>query len=247
MTKQSYIAIIAVIVVLFGLFALISRHPAGTGDDNPTDPGMPPKIQPLPIPDMTGVNESWNTLISYADGAPIGNPNAEYTLIEIGDFQCPQCGKARPIIEQMLKTSGGKIKIYFVNLPLKMHPHAHYAAIAALAAANQGKFWPMYNVLYGHQDELIPSEIQYFAAQEIPGFNVSRYSTDVTSPALAARVQQQVAELTTLKINTTPTVFVRKTSGGPITWIVGTIDTPDSIGLTHFAANPPWAPGAKKI
>jgi len=244
MTKQSYFAIIALIVVLVAVYGFISSHPAGvTTDDSTTPPPSPSTKPPLYVPHLnaTDLNAHWNELLTYADAPPLGSPNAEYTLIEIGDFQCPQCGRVHLEIENLIASSHGKANLYFINFPLQMHPHAPFAARAALAAAQQGKFWQMYNVLYDHQDELIPSEIQYYSGQEIPGFNVPKYLSDVSSSNIAQRVSQQVHEVQSLDMDSTPTILVRKSSGGTPVWYIGKRDTADTFGLDHLASKPPWA------
>jgi protein-disulfide isomerase len=121
-----------------------------------------------------------------------------------------------------------------------MHPHARFAAQAALAASEQGKFWPMFDLLYSHQDELIPSEVQYYATQEMPTLNINKFVSDTSSPTVVSRVDQQIKFVQSLKIGATPTFIVRKTSGGTPAWYVGTKDTPVSQGLNHFIAAPPW-------
>ena len=114
------------------------------------------------------------------------------------------------------------------------------AAQAALAASEQGKFWPMFDLLYSHQDELIPSEVQYYATQEMPTLNINKFVSDTSSPTVVSRVDQQIKFVQSLKIGATPTFIVRKTSGGTPAWYVGTKDTPVSQGLNHFIAAPPW-------
>jgi len=132
-----------------------------------------------------------------------------------------------------------------VNFPLKMHPHARFAAEASIAAADQGKFWPMYEVLYQHQDELIPSEVQYYASTEIKGFDSNKFLADVNAAATKDRVAKQEAEVTSLKVDETPTLFVRKSSGGDVSWYIGIKDAPlsDTLGVSTLAAAPPWATG----
>ena len=243
MTTKSYISIIAVVIVLMGLYAFISRQQPAA----PTEP--PPGAKPPQYNsrlNVGAINSNWNTLLSFADAPALGSPKAEYTLIEVGDFQCPQCGKVRPLVEELIARSHGDAKLYFVNFPLtNAHPHALYAAQAALAAADQGKFWPMYEVLYEHQDELIPSEIQYYAGTEINGFDVKKYLADVNAQATAQRVQDQLHEVQSLNIDSTPTLLIRKTAGGTPTWYIGAND--DAIantkGVTDLAAAPPWLVG----
>jgi protein-disulfide isomerase len=246
MSKQSYIGVVAVLVVLIGLFALISHLQSASVpfSDNPTT--LPPPGANYNI-DIGLINNNWNRLLAAADSAPAGNPNAPYTLIEIGDFQCPQCGKAHPLVEQMLDDSKGSAKFYFVNNPLPMHAHSHFAALAGIAAGKQGKFWQMYDLLYSHQDELIPSEIQYYSEQTIPGFKVALYNQDVGAIATSEFLKDQVALVRSLHLDCTPTFLLRSTNGGTVGWYVGLDDTPTSLGFQHLAKSPPWINGGKII
>src|ERR671937_2170199 len=84
-----------------------------------------------------------------------GPSTAPVTLLEYGDYECPYCGQAYPIIKEVQKHLGNKLRFVFRNFPLtEIHPHAQHAAEAAEAAADQGKFWEMHDLLYEHQDAL---------------------------------------------------------------------------------------------
>jgi protein-disulfide isomerase len=243
MTKQSYFAIGIVIVLLSILYVAICLHPAGLdmGLNEATESDGPPPPPPPSRLSADTINKEWKTLIADSCAPAVGNPRAAYTAIEVGDFQCPQCGKMRPIIENLVISSQGNLKLYFLNFPLQTaHPHALFAAQAALAAAKQGKFWQMYDLLYTHQDELIPSEIQYYSGTDIPGFNETVYLSDVNSPAIKAKLKTQIDELYNIQIDATPTLLLRKSSGGTPAWYIGSNDLGNSLGITHLAANPPW-------
>ena len=86
-----------------------------------------------------------------------GPENAPITLVEFGDYQCPYCGAAYPVVKRLQKTLGKKLRFVFRNFPLtEAHPYALVAAEAAEAAALQGKFWEMHDLIYENQDELEP-------------------------------------------------------------------------------------------
>src|SRR3954467_13007109 len=94
-----------------------------------------------------------------------GNPQGEVTLIEYGDFQCPHCGRAHPIITQLLERMGDDIRFVFRHFPLtQMHPDAQLAAGSAESAATQGKFWEMHDALYENQEALDPQSLSSYAA-----------------------------------------------------------------------------------
>src|SRR6195256_6171449 len=84
-----------------------------------------------------------------------GPQKAAVTLLEYGDYECPYCGAARPIVKAIDKRMGEKLQFAFRHFPVTtIHPHAQQAAEAAEAAGAQGKFWAMHDTLYEHQDQL---------------------------------------------------------------------------------------------
>src|SRR5271156_4603635 len=84
-----------------------------------------------------------------------GTANAPVTLVEYGDYQCPYCGEAYPIVKALQERLGKQVRFVFRNFPLtELHPHAEHAAEAAEAAGAQGKFWEMHDILNAHQDAL---------------------------------------------------------------------------------------------
>src|SRR6266853_6975719 len=85
----------------------------------------------------------------------LGDEHAPVTLVEYGDYECPHCGRAHPIVREAQKRMGRRLRFVFRNFPLaEMHPHAVHAAEAAEAAAIQGKFWEMHDLLFEHQAAL---------------------------------------------------------------------------------------------
>src|SRR5215831_12735738 len=95
-----------------------------------------------------------------------GRASAPLTLVEFGDYQCPYCGAAYPVVKQLQRDLGGKLRFVFRNFPLtQAHPYAMVAAEAAEAAALQGKFWEMHDIIYENQDQLDPSILPLWAQQ----------------------------------------------------------------------------------
>src|SRR6185295_4761629 len=89
----------------------------------------------------------------------IGPATAPVTLVEYGDYECPYCRRADPVVRRIRQELGDRLRFVFRNYPQNsVHPHASEAAMAAEAAAAQGKFWPMHDELYDHQDELAESD-----------------------------------------------------------------------------------------
>jgi len=86
-----------------------------------------------------------------------GDEQAPVTLVEYGDYQCPHCGRAYPIVQRVQKHFGKQLRFVFRNFPLtEIHPYAEAAAEAAEFAASQGKFWEMHDAIFENQDRLSP-------------------------------------------------------------------------------------------
>jgi len=135
-----------------------------------------------------------------------GPADAPVTLVEYGDFECPFCGQAETVIRALL-TDFGDLRYVWRQLPLNdVHPHAQIAAEATEAAAEQGAFWEMHDLLFDHQDALRPSDLVGYAAQL--GLDTERFAEDLHRHAGAARVAEDVdgADLST--VSGTPTFFV---------------------------------------
>ncbi len=136
-----------------------------------------------------------------------GNPDAELTLVEYGDFECPFCGDATGMLEDLTERLGVRGRYIFRHLPLTdVHPHAFDAAVAAEAASRQGAFWPMHNKLFGHQDHLEREDLLRYADEL--GLDVGRFTADLDDPALADRVRADMASAHDSGARGTPTFFV---------------------------------------
>jgi protein-disulfide isomerase len=96
----------------------------------------------------------------------LGNPEAPVTVIEYGDFECPYCAAAAPVLRQLVEESDGRVRLVFRHFPLAgTHPHALTAALAAEAAGAQGAFWPMHDVLFARQDRLSDTALRAYAEE----------------------------------------------------------------------------------
>lgn len=95
-----------------------------------------------------------------------GSPDAPVTLVEYGDYECPNCGRAFPIVDSIRERMGDRLRFVFRNFPLKLaHPHALRAAEAAEAAGAQGRFWAMHDLLYENQDALEDDDLRTYAEE----------------------------------------------------------------------------------
>lgn len=136
-----------------------------------------------------------------------GNPNAPLTLLEYGDYQCPYCGAAYPIVEQVRQHFGDRLRFAFRHFPLtQVHPDAESAAEAAEAAGAQGKFWEMHDMLYTHQHALDDAHRAEYAAAI--GLDVGRFKLELASHAYAERVREQFLSGVRSGVNGTPTFFI---------------------------------------
>jgi Na+/H+ antiporter NhaA len=136
-----------------------------------------------------------------------GRPDAPVTLVEYGDFECPFCGRATGVVKELRRRFGDDLRYVFRHLPLTdVHPHAEAAAHAAEAAAAQGRFWEMHDVLFAHQDELEPDDLLRHAAAA--GLDVDRFAADVGAERYAQRVREDVESAEASGARGTPTFFV---------------------------------------
>ena len=231
MSTKSIVGILAVLLVLIGALVAIGQPWKGS---TPPEPPPPPILTTKDL-----IKQHWKEILAAASAPPIGNPTAPYTMVEIGDFQCPECGKMEPVVKRLVEGSQGKVKLYFINFPLPMHPHAREAALASLAAADQGKYWQMYNMLYGNQDELILSEIEY-NARSIPGLDTNRLAKDAVSEKEANKLMQQLQLDSNLQIVFTPTIIVTPSDGSDPSLYVGSKGQKGTPGIEALAAASPW-------
>ena len=130
---------------------------------------------------------------------------ASITIVEFGDFECPYCGQAEPIVRELLADTD--IKYVWRHLPLAdVHPHAELAAEAAEAAGAQGKFWEMHDLLFEHQDALEPRDLVRYA--EELGLDVARFHAELKKHKYQARVAQDVESADVSGATGTPTFFI---------------------------------------
>jgi Na+/H+ antiporter NhaA len=147
-------------------------------------------------------------------GAPVdpgrdhirGPARAPVTIVEYGDFECPYCGQAEPVIRELL-AGHGDVRYVWRHLPLNdVHPHAQLAAEAAEAAAAQGAFWPMHDLLLAHQDDLEISDLIRHA--DDLGLDGARFREHLRRRAGAARIAEDIDTADLSGVSGTPTFFI---------------------------------------
>jgi Na+/H+ antiporter NhaA len=135
-----------------------------------------------------------------------GPEDAPVTLVEYGDFECPYCGQAEPVVRELLRDFGD-LRYVWRHLPLNdVHPHSQMAAEAAEAAAEQGAFWEMYDLLLSHQSALTEGDLVGYA-QEL-GLDVERFEEDLERHTGAARIAEDVDGADLSGVSGTPTFFI---------------------------------------
>jgi Na+/H+ antiporter NhaA len=134
-----------------------------------------------------------------------GPHHAAITIIEFGDFECPYCGQAEPIVRELL--SDTSIRYVWRHLPLTdVHPQAELAAEASEAAATQGAFWPMHDLLLSHQDQLARADLIRFAGDL--NLDTERFAEELDDGKHAVRVAQDVESADISGVSGTPTFFI---------------------------------------
>ena len=136
-----------------------------------------------------------------------GPPDAPVTLVEYGDYQCPYCGRAYPIIKAIQARLGDDLRFVFRNMPLRnAHPYAQIAAESAEAAAAQGRFWEMHDAIYEQQKMLSPSYLVELAGRL--GLDVARVEADLAAGRYRERIERDFMGGVRSGVNGTPTFFV---------------------------------------
>lgn len=192
MSKQ-FLAILAAIIIIFAGIVIISGNKSNSS------------------------NGSTSTLTQHVEGQGQGG----VTLVEYGDYQCPFCGQYYPIVKQVESEFDGQIKFQFRNFPLtNLHQNAFAAARAAEAAALQGKFWQMHDLLYeqnlaNQQNQSAPSWITasdpttfFNADAKQLGLNLTQFKADSGSTKVNNLINADMAEGNKLGVDATPTFYL---------------------------------------
>jgi Na+/H+ antiporter NhaA len=194
---QAKVGVLATAIVASGLatlvFRVVRRLPAGTRARQ-----------------IAGTRED---LLDLADDVDPerdhirGPEDAPVTFIEYGDYECPYCGQAEVVIRELLDSFGDDLRYVWRHLPLTdVHEHAQMAAEAAEAAAEQGEFWRMHDVLLEHQDDLTPPDLTRYARDL--GLDLDRFWESVHSRRNVPRIAEDVASADASGVAGTPSFFI---------------------------------------
>ena len=136
-----------------------------------------------------------------------GPSNAPVTLVEYGDYECPHCGRAYPIVKAVQARLGKELRFVFRNFPLReSHPHAQRAAESAEAAGAQGKFWEMHDRLFERQFALDDEYLIEYAGDL--GLDVERFRAELVGRVHEPRVREDFRSGVRSGVNGTPTFFI---------------------------------------
>ncbi|MEK9156750.1 MAG: thioredoxin domain-containing protein [Patescibacteria group bacterium] len=145
-----------------------------------------------------------------------GGASAPVTLIEYSDFQCPACSAFEPLLQSVLATYGDNLQVVYRHFPLyTIHANAEEAAYASEAAAQQGKFWEMHDLLFDRQadwESLADTTDMFVAYAELLELDVEQFTSDITSDAVRDRVKIDVNSANAAGISATPTFYLNGTA-----------------------------------
>lgn len=162
-------------------------------------------------PQSTSSTPVDTSILIRDDSYQTATQSAKVTLVEFGDFQCPSCAAAYPIVKQVMDYYNGQINFVFRNFPLPQHVNAQKASEAAEAAGAQGKYWEMYDLLYQRQNDWAESKsaedifVQYAASLDL---DQDKFRSDLDSNKFFDKVFRDKSDGNSLGVNSTPTFFI---------------------------------------
>ncbi len=152
------------------------------------------------------VNIDFSVNIDLTGSPFLGPEKAPVTIVEFSDFECPYCSKTVALNEALLAKYPTQVKIVFKQFPLSFHKQAQPAALAALAAHHQGKFWQYHDLLFENQKAL--SEAGYVEAAKKVGLDVQKFNSDRNSPGTRQQLEYDINEGRKAGVRGTPTLFL---------------------------------------
>ncbi len=196
MKKETVLlVVVAAAVIAFGVGRFSNK--VGPGGNTPAQPATVAANAPAAAAGTNGIpaTSPWK---GAADGA--------VTILEVSDFQCPFCSRVGPTIKQILEAYPKDVRIVWANQPLPFHNNAKPAAMAALAAHKQGKFWEMHDKLFANQQQLSAENYEKWA-QEL-GLDMAKFKADLKDDALSKQVDREQAAANATGAGGTPSFFI---------------------------------------
>jgi protein-disulfide isomerase len=137
----------------------------------------------------------------------LGDAHAKLTLLEYGDYECPASIQAEPLVQHLMATHRGRLRLVFRHFPwVEVHPNAELAAEAAEAAAAQGQFWPMHHLLFAQTHHLTPSALVGYA--QSLGLDMNRFNAELADHIYTQRIQEHRRAGEHSSLRTTPAFFL---------------------------------------
>jgi len=171
-----------------------------------TGPPPPPASRP-PVSNEVYRVQIDETYRAEIEGAPVkGAMDALVTIVEFSDFQCPFCAQVEPTIKKILAEYKGQVRVVWRDLPLAFHANAKPAAIAARAANQQGKFWPMHDILLKNQENLDAADLEKYA--KAIGLNMTKFKAALQDKKLQDAVEADAAMADRIGARGTPSFYV---------------------------------------
>lgn len=168
--------------------------------------GAPDRAAPSNRPARPGAPNGVDVYAVPIEGAPVkGADNALVTVVEFADYHCGYCARVKPTLEQLLAEHPDEVRLVYRQRPLAMHPQARDASRAALAAHEQGQFWPMHDELFRTQAKTLD---QFKGIAEKLGLDVDEFVADYESQAIADQVTAEIALAQQFGISGTPAFFI---------------------------------------
>jgi protein-disulfide isomerase len=166
--------------------------------------GLGKPVAPTPPPRIPIGSEIYK--IEPGDAPRIGGQEPKITLITFSEFQCPYSGRAKGTLEELRKIYKDDLQISFRHYPLPFHSNAMPAAIAAVAAAEQGKFWEMHDKIFAHQQALTPADLEKYAAEI--GLDMAKYKAAIENPKTKEKVEADLKMGNNFGVQGTPSFFM---------------------------------------
>jgi protein-disulfide isomerase len=135
-----------------------------------------------------------------------GGANAAVTIVEFTDYECPSCGATQPVLDEVVKEFGDKVKLVVRNFPLGQHTHAFKAAEASEAAREQGKYWEYASMLFSNQKALEIDKLKEYATRL--GLDRAKFDAALDSGRFATKVKRDLADGDKIGVDSTPSVFI---------------------------------------
>jgi protein-disulfide isomerase len=160
--------------------------------------------------DTTGmvqeISYSFIVKIDTTDAPFLGMPEAPISIVIFSDFQCPYCSRLGPIFAQLLEQNPETVKISYKHFPIRGHELAAPAAVAAIAAQKQGKFWEFHDKLFENMKDLKPEKFLEIATSL--GLDMTKFQKDMTDPQNMARINKDQQDGAVAGVKGTPSIFI---------------------------------------